>query len=221
MSERRNFARTKLRQVHTARHLCGLLGFWLFGRQYATFDTVNAVVRDYETATVALEHIFLAYLRTQEKLPSRRLELIANYPPNHAEGHRGDTWLCQHVIISLEKTFKFGRTSWNQKRPAPPAPLAVLANLQAASQLVDSADSSELLVWAHQDSNAPKDAIAEETARVFRLAAERRAANAKNKKVTLPGSQNGLAASAPPSSPANRRRSASLNGEMVGRSSPT
>lgn len=191
------------------------------------------ILREFEKASLALEHIFLAYLRTQESLPHRLEELIRSYPPNFSTWNARAKCGCSQVVLSLERRQKSGRSSCTHKGGLPPLPLAILANSAAAlrSQQLDEHPQLKGLYrlgehegtesLASQVTSLETDALADEAARVFSIISDKAAMTARQKRVAIPGSQNGLAASLPPSSPPNRRRSASLNGEMVGRTSPT
>jgi hypothetical protein len=214
-----------------ASHLCALLGFWLFGRQHIAFDDPEHLIKEHETASKALEHIFLAYLRTQTGLPSRLKELIQSYPPADTRNHTDSSSL--HVIISLEKSQKFGGANHGRKKKTPLLPGTILSNASLAiaeDGILETAESKSWnslqtgLVRLDQDGKTATvrdEVVAEETARVFHLVADRAALLAKQKKVMLPRSYNGLAAAAPAPDLGNRRRSASLDAGVRGRVSPT
>lgn len=58
--------------------LCQTLGYWLLSSQEPC-DNALEVYAEWHRASVALEHIFLSYLREQEAVPLRLQELINRY----------------------------------------------------------------------------------------------------------------------------------------------
>lgn len=222
---------TRTDYLFAAPHLCSLLGFWLFGRQHSAYADWEDLVREHEVASSALEHIFLAYLRTQKGLAFRLQELIETYPKDFpiagTRGTRNGPTL--NVVVSFENCASrpIGRRQKNRS-PILPGNLLLLVNKSVPTEPIE-----EWHTWANVRGSlidqvglakyvrVPDRVIAEETARVFNLVAERALLSAKEKKVVLPGAYNGKAETRPSSSPTNRRRSASLDRGLIGRSSPT
>lgn len=218
--------------LFAASHLCSLLGFWLFGRQHIAYENWEDLVREHEVASLALHHIFLAYLRMQKGLAFRLQELIETYPKDLPIASTRGTPNGQtlHVIIAFDNgsSRPIGRRQKNRS-PILPGNLLLLANKSVPTEPIE-----EWHTWANvrgslidqvglaKYAKVPDRIIAEETARVFNLIAERAMLSAKEKKVVLPGAYNGKAETRSPSSPTNRRRSASLDRGLIGRrSSPT
>jgi hypothetical protein len=65
----------------TASRLCQTLGFWLFGCSATSRKSFADIYEEWRTASTALEHVFLAWLRGQQQLPVRLAELTSRYPP--------------------------------------------------------------------------------------------------------------------------------------------
>lgn len=63
-----------------AAQLCRYLGFWILGRGTDSFVSFDHLYLEWERSGRAFEHIFLAYLRSQSKLPKRLKELVSVYP---------------------------------------------------------------------------------------------------------------------------------------------
>ncbi|KAH9813391.1 hypothetical protein DFH28DRAFT_897164 [Melampsora americana] len=63
-----------------AAQLCRYLGFWILGRGTDSFVSFDHLYLEWERSGRAFEHIFLAYLRSQARLPKRLRELVSVYP---------------------------------------------------------------------------------------------------------------------------------------------
>ncbi|EGG03753.1 uncharacterized protein MELLADRAFT_117220 [Melampsora larici-populina 98AG31] len=63
-----------------ASQLCRYLGFWILGRGTDSFVSFDHLYLEWDRSSRAFEHLFLAYLRSQNKLPKRLKELVGVYP---------------------------------------------------------------------------------------------------------------------------------------------
>lgn len=84
--------------------LCQTLGYWLLSSQKPSADALE-VYGEWHRASVAMEHIFLCYLRDQDAVPVRLQELIKRYEgaPRSFDVSEEDNTIRAVLVMEVEE----------------------------------------------------------------------------------------------------------------------